>query len=274
MKKLLIAVAISLGSAAIAFAADLPAKAPVFTKAPPPAPVYSWTGFYIGGNAGGAWGNFDPSTSTVFSAAGIFNVTSTPAITAAGAQSIKPAGFTGGFEAGYNWQVNNFVFGVEGDIEYLGLRGSANSGPVLYPCCAPTFFTVASAASTSWLATGRGRLGFAANNWLFYATGGVAFTKLNGSFNFVETFYPSAEAVSFSNNKTGYTVGAGVEAGLWGNWSVKAEYLYVNFGSVGATGFVVASAAPAITAAAVNNPFTHSIDLKASIARLGLNYRF
>lgn len=270
MKKLLLGTAMSLVMAAGAVAADLPpapAPVPAFVKAPPP--PYSWTGFYIGGNAGGAWGSFDPSTSTVYNPLGSYDPSSVQAFNAAGSsQSIKPSGFTGGFEAGYNLQAGPIVFGVEGDIESFRLSGSATSGPVLYPCCAPTSFTVTSNASTSWLATVRGRVGVAANNWLFFATGGVAFTTLNGNFSFSETFYNSTEAVSLSNSKTGYTVGGGVEAGLWGGWTAKAEYLYVNFGTVSATGVDSGGTIP------VPQTFTHSIDLKANIARVGLNYRF
>jgi opacity protein-like surface antigen len=82
----------------------------------------------------------------------------------------------------------------------------------------------------------------------------------------------AVEGVSFSNDKTGYTVGGGVEAGLWGNWTVKVEYLYVDFGRVSTTGFIIS---PTLMAAGSNNnPFTNSFDLKASIARIGINYKF
>src|ERR1700744_3656773 len=189
----------------IAGAADMPLKAPP----PPPAPVYSWTGFYIGGNAGGDWGSFDPQTSVVFSPIGYFAATSTPAITAAGSQSIKPSAFTGGFEAGYNRQFTNIVVGLEGDIESFRLKGSSTSGPVVYPCCAPTSFIVSSSASTSWLATVRGRLGVANNNWLFFVTGGAAFTNLSGNFAFSDNFAAAAESGSVSNTKAGFTAGGG-----------------------------------------------------------------
>jgi outer membrane immunogenic protein len=197
---------------------------------------------------------------------GTYFVTTDPSqIGAAGAQSIKPNGFTGGLEAGYNLQAGNIVYDLEGDIESFRLKGSATSGPVVYLSAPATTFTVTSNASTSWLATARGRVGVAANNWLFFATGGAAFTNLSGNFTFTDTFTPASEAVSFSKTKTGYTMGGGAEAGLWGNWSVKAEYLYVNFGTISATGSL---------AQIPTQPLSHSIDLKANIARLGLNYRF
>jgi outer membrane immunogenic protein len=236
--------------------------------APPTTPTYNWTGFYIGGTAGGAWGSSDSSTSTTSIPGAEYDPTSLLAFNAAGIQSIKPRGFTGGFDAGYNRQPGSFVFGLEGDIESFRLEGSANSGPVLYPCCAPSTFMVTSDASTTWLATLRGRVGVAASNWLFFATGGAAFTTLHGNFSFSENFYGTSEAASVSGTKTGYTVGGGVEAGLWGRWTVKAEYLYVDFGSLSATGM------DGVGILVFPQPFTHSIDLKANIARLGLNYRF
>jgi outer membrane immunogenic protein len=208
MKKFALGILIALTGANCATAADLYYKAPVAV------PVYNWTGFYIGGNVGGAWGNFDPTTSTVFSPVGYFATSSVPAINAAGIQSSKPSGVTGGFEAGYNWKIRNFDLGVEGDLEALSLSNSMSSGAV-YPCCAPTAFTVTSNVSTTWLATIRGRLGYAVNNWLFFVTGGAAFTDLRGNFAFSDTFANAAESASFSDTKTGYTVGGGVEAGLW-----------------------------------------------------------
>ena len=252
-------------------AADLSRPAaPVYTKAPM-ATGYNWSGFYVGGTLGGAWGTFDPSTSTVFSNTGYFATTSPPAIATVGAQSFKPSGFTGGVEAGYNWQMGATVVGVEADFQAFHLSGSA-TGTGVYPCCAPTTFTVNSQAQTDWLFTARPRLGFANNNWLFYVTGGLALTNLKGNFTFTDTFATAAESGSVSSTKAGWTIGGGVEAGLGGGWSLKAEYLYVDFGSVSTTSTNLTAFNPAI--AFPTNVFTHSTDLKANIARVGLNYRF
>jgi outer membrane immunogenic protein len=247
-----------------ASAADLPARA--YTKAPVITdPIYNWTGLYIGVNAGGAWGSSSSPTSTVFSPTGYFLVENVPLVNAAGVQRIKPNGFTGGFEAGYNWQADNFVFGVEGDIGSFHLSGSTSTAAAYSgKTCPNQCFTIMSSAGTDWLATTRGRVGVATDNWLFFVTGGAAFTSLRGTFSFADD-NPTTEAVSLSNSKTGYVVGGGVEAGLWSRWSVKAEYLYVNFGTASATGALVQVPA---------QPMFHSIDLKASIARAGLNYRF
>ncbi len=251
--------------AAIAFAfGSIASAAP--RMPPPPPPAYNWTGFYIGGTAGGAWGNFNPATSTVTVPVGEINA-DVPAINAAGMQSIRPAGFTGGLEAGYNWQPSQFLFGLEGDIESFHLSGSASTGPVVYHGGAGTF-TINANASTDWLATARGRLGYVAGTWLFYATGGFAFTDLHGNFSFSETAFGGSESASLSSSKVGYTVGGGVEASLSRQWSVKAEYLFVDFGNVSATG----TAAGGVLVPTY--PFTHTVDLKANLARVGLNYHF
>ena len=258
----------------VASAADMAVKAP---PAPPP-PAWTWTGFYVGGNAGGAWGSFDPSTTTVPAPGGSLGFNNVPAVNAAGQQSIKPSSFTGGIELGYNLQASNVVYGVEGDIESLHLAGNSTSGPVIYPSSLPggacpfNCFTINSAASIDWLATARGRLGLAANNWLFFATGGAAFTTLRGTFSFTDPA-PTTESGSISNNKIGYAVGGGVEARLWANWSLKAEYLFVDFARVAVNSNNVFVGGPG-GGPAPTQVYTHSIDLKANIARVGLNYHF
>jgi outer membrane immunogenic protein len=279
VEKFVLGTLIALTGATCAAAADLYYKAPVAV------PVYNWTGFYIGGNVGGAWGNFDPRTVTVFSDDGWFVPTDIPAIDRVGIQSSKPTGFTGGFEAGYNWQIRNFVFGLEGDIEALSLSSGASSS-ALYPDY-PYTFTVRSNISTTWLATVRGRVGYAVNNWLFFGTGGPALTDLRGNFAFSDTFSdvfgiapgnPNAhESASFSDTKTGYTIGGGVEAGLWGNWTVKGEYLYANFGTVSTSSNNMTAFTPPLLFPQIafpSNVFTHRFGLKANIARAALNYRF
>lgn len=182
-------------TASAASAADL---ARSYVKAPVAAPIYSWTGFYVGGNVGGDWGSSHAATSTVYDPfGGYFANTSVPAIGAVGLQKISKSNVTGGFTAGYNWQTSNVLFGLEGDINYLGFKGSA-TGSAVYPCCAPTSFTVNSSVSADWLATIRGRLGVVATpNWLLYVTGGAAIAEVRGNFRFSDTFATAAESASF-----------------------------------------------------------------------------
>src|SRR5215472_8122951 len=128
-------------------------------------------GFYVGANAGGAFGRFDVDTSPSFSPTGHFASTSTPAITAASAQQIKPNGFTAGGQAGYNFQWDNFVLGAEVDFGRMDLSG-ATTVTQTYPCCAPTTFTVNQTAKADWLFTARPKIGFVVGRMLFYQTAG------------------------------------------------------------------------------------------------------
>jgi outer membrane immunogenic protein len=257
-----------------AMAADIarpaPAPAPVY-KAPPMAPVYSWTGAYIGLNGGYSWGDSEVSTSTVFAAGAYFDPASPPAIAAAGNQSVKPNGFTGGGQIGYNWQASSAgVIGLEADFEYFGLKGSVSSGAV-YPCCAPSSFTITQNVKTDWLATFRARLGYLITPaTLIYITGGGALTNLQGTFGFTDNFAAAAESGAFNTTKLGWTAGGGIEWAMASGWSAKAEYLFVSFPTV----TTMSSNLTSTFGPAPANVFTHSADLDAHIVRVGLNYKF
>ena len=124
MRKLALALLVLAAGTAGASAADLPAR--TYTKAPV-APIYNWTGVYVGLNAGGAWNDANATTTTLFPVASYFADSSVPAIAAAGNQNINRSGFTGGVTAGYNWQINQAVLGVEADFNYFGVKGSTSS---------------------------------------------------------------------------------------------------------------------------------------------------
>lgn len=278
MKKLLITLGAVAALTASASAADLPARA--FTKAPALAdPSYDWSGFYVGVNAGGAWGTFRSRTSTDFNPglAGVpvYNVSTdvgnVAALSALGTQNLDASSFAGGGQAGYNWQRGRLVFGIETDIDFVHLRGAVSrTGPL--PFVGGIFsMTVASQAAADWLFTLRPRVGFAYNNWLFYGTGGLALTELRGNFRYTDNLGPAVETGSLSQVKAGWTVGAGMEVGVAQRWSIKAEYLYADFGGVSTISNNLVIVAP--LAAFPANIFHHSTDLKANIARVGLNYR-
>ena len=220
--------AVSLAAATSAFAADLGPYRPY--QAPPPVveaqfvtPI--WEGAYIGLNGGYGW-----------------------------AQSAADAeGFVGGGQLGYNWQRDRFVFGVEGDIQASDLSDGQNFA------FAGGFGRAES--DINWFSTIRGRAGIASGPALFYLTGGVAFADIENRLAVVDGGVP----ISFSGSgtQTGYTVGGGVEYKLANNWTMKAEYLYLDFGSDSITGFD-----------AVGNRYKADIDTDAHVARLGVNYKF
>ncbi|OAF11565.1 outer membrane protein [Bradyrhizobium neotropicale] len=253
-----------------AHAADLALKAPprAIVTAPP------WTGWYVGLNAGGNWGRSggdtfyscsDPDGVGCYSSAA-YSV----AINNLGAgQRFDTAGFTGGIQGGYNWQAGNWLLGLEADLDYFRSAGS-RTVTAAAPFSNGTL-SLTSSISTDWLFTFRPRVGVVVSNWLFYGTGGLAVSQLNGRWSFVHSnpFGPFTESASASAVKAGWTVGAGFETMLADRWTVGAEYLYVKFDGVSATGNLVTPAA-----LPRNDAFNHNADLSANIVRLRLNKIF
>ena len=228
-------------------------------------------GFYVGGYVGGTNGRSDAATTTVFSPTGYFATTSVPAIATAGAQKLRPSGFTGGGQVGYNFQSGVFVLGLETDFGSMSLSDS-KSTTATYPCCAPTAFTVTQSIETSWLFTLRPRVGFTAGPLLVYGTGGLAMTNANYQAVFTDTFATAHENGGKEDNLTGWTAGGGAEVKFGGRWSVKGEYLYANFGDLSTTSNNLTAFTPPISFP--SNTFTHRADLRAHIYRFGLNFHF
>jgi outer membrane immunogenic protein len=129
---------------------------------------------------------------------------------------------------------------------------------------------MSSQVSADWLATIRGRIGFlAAPTWLVYATGGAAIAEVKGNFNFTDTF-GATESVAIRDTRLGWTAGVGTEYAFGGGWSLKAEYLYVDLGRSTATSTNLLDGVTQYP----SNVFTHSVDLKSNIVRVGVNYKF
>lgn len=269
MKKRIVASALfaATGFIGAASAADMP------TKAPPMVAAYNWSGWYAGLNAGAAVDAARVNTSIVSNATGnYFADSSVPLVNAAGAHTFHTPGFTGGAQLGYNHQMSNLLVGVETDFNYMGLKGSNTTTAPYAPQFAPSVFTITQSVKTDWLYTLRGRVGYAANNWLFYGTGGLAVTSIKYNALFTDTFGTGAtETGSINKTKAGWTAGAGVEYALMGGpWTVKVEYLHVDFGSASTT-------SNNLTFAGVGFPlsvFAHSVRLSDDIVRAGVNYRF
>jgi outer membrane immunogenic protein len=271
MKRLLITLGAVASFITPVAAADIAAR--TYTKAPAMVvdPAYNWTGFYVGANAGGAWGTFDPTTTVSQPVGGYFITTDQGQIAAAGVQRIKASGFTGGFEAGYNVQSGNWVFGLEGDIESFHLSGKATSGPIVYLSAPPSTFTVNSSVSSDWLATVRGRVGFLATPaLLLYGTGGLAVANVKAAYLFADNFGPASESAAISTTRYGWTAGAGGEYALMNGWSIKAEYLYADLGRASTTSTNLIAAGILFP----TNVFTHTVNLRANIGRVGINYKF
>jgi outer membrane immunogenic protein len=209
--------ALSIGAASAADLSRPPPTAPPYVP-----PYYNWTGFYIGVNGGGAWG-----TSNWSPLPGSFNTS---------------GGLVGG-TLGYNWQFGQWVWGLEGDADWSDIQGNT-TGP---GCGIGGICTT----KNDFLATVRGRLGFAADRWMPYVTGGLAIGDIKSS-------NPIAFGVDQTN--AGWTVGGGLEFALASNWTAKVEYLYVDLGNVNCT----------VTC----SPLTNSVSFTANVVRGGFNWRF
>jgi outer membrane immunogenic protein len=220
MRRVVLACLGTLTLAASATAADMPMR----RYGPPPQPVYApvlnWTGFYIGINGGGAWGD------SKWDSVGTFDVS---------------GGLIGG-TAGYNWQTAQFVFGLEGDIDWTNIDGTSSAACV-------TGCTTAN----SWLATVRGRIGYAFDRFLPYITGGFAVGNIKAS----QPGFGGAE-----DTNAGWTAGGGLEFVIAGNWSAKAEYLYVDLGKFNC-------------GLACGNGFNpDNVSFTTHLVRGGVNFRF
>jgi outer membrane immunogenic protein len=258
MKKPYFAIAACCALISPATGADL--SSPVYKNAPAAPSVVTWTGCYAGGNIGGVVGNYNNNWTP--NAAG-FPISGID-LNAIGSGALNSQGITAGGQAGCNRQIGEFVVGVEGDFGYAGANATRQlTSPGLN---APPF-SVTETANSSWLGTIRGRFGLATNAWLFYVTGGAALA--NPQFNDTACF-PLGEggcnSASGGQTKLGWTVGGGAEWSFAPHWSLKAEYLYVDLGSVSYT-----SSNPVAGPLAT---ILHNHTISESIGRLGINWHF
>jgi len=262
-KALLIGAALSVALSASAFAADLPSRKAAPPAYAPPPPLATWGGFYVGLNAGYAFG---ASNNVLLGPGG--NVPAFQALQLTGAVpynvSVNNDGFIGGGQIGYNWQYGNIVAGIEADIQGIaGSSGSANTVGAF----GPFLFGTQTNRSLDYLGTVRGRIGYAITpTLLLYGTGGLAYGGTNVGFTLAGPA-PFNTASTFSDTRVGWTAGGGVEWMFIPNWSAKVEYLYYNLGSV---------AAPAAFVTGGGNfaSITPQTKFDGHVVRAGVNYHF
>jgi len=228
---LTVAASLVLLAARSAMAADLTVRAPARTFVP----AYGWAGCYVGAEGGAAWGQSRHDTALG---------STSDAYTVAG-------GMAGG-TVGCSYQAGAWVLGLEGDLSWTNKRGSAAEVAPF-----PAAFT--SETREDWLATVRGRLGWASQRWLFYVTGGYAGAAVEAG-----VVNPTIGLdVTDTKTRSGFTVGAGIETAIVGNWTVKIEYLYVGLQNAG-----YFDVPPTASYARTGVPISDNI------YRAGLNYRF
>ena len=246
---LLTAAAFTLGSAAYAGGLTLAQVEPVVTVAPAPmVPAYDWSGGYAGITLG---------TNSAESSTGDITTTDIPPVVIPGI-NYSSDGMSAGLEAGYNFQSNALVYGIEIDASKAAIDGSLSN---FLDNGQGTNFSVST--NTDWLASARGRLGLASGRALFYVTGGIAAaglqTHLTDSYNSGETvFTPSVE-----ETRSGWVAGAGAEFMLNQKWSMKMEYLHYDFGSK-TESFVEGT----------DRTISTDATYKDNQARIGFNYHF
>jgi len=210
-------------------------------------PTANWSGLYAGLNAGTGLAR----NSSSYGPLGL-----TDQIT------LMPEGYLGGGQIGYNWQTANWVYGLETDFQGTSLKDQNNC---LLACSA---FTTGNARERlAWFGTVRGRLGYSVGSTLFYGTGGFAYGEVKDNVS-ATVFLLGTGAGAFKTTKTGWTAGGGMESpldlfGMFGkNWTVKAEYLYVDLGSVN----------DIISVGGV--PFALNTTIQEHVFRGGINYHF
>ena len=250
--KVAVATAALIAGSGAAFAAD----APIYDKgvvapAPVVAPLWSWTGFYVGINGGYGWGNIDDDDN------GLFGPTT---------YNLDADGGVIGGQIGYNWQMDRFVFGVESDAQYANLS-STNNQLFDFDGDGTADDSLGIEAELNWFGTTRLRAGFAPGRFLIFATGGLAYGdadvgySFNGDVN--DVFLSSRD----DETRLGWTVGGGVEGAITDNVTAKLEYLYVDLGDQD-NAYRYTSAGTAI------GTFSSSTQFEAHILRAGLNYKF
>lgn len=206
-------------------------------------PATNWTGFYVGGNLGGVAAHGSSATLSDFGTSD--------------QSTLNARSVAGGVQAGFNWQLAQWVLGAEFDYQAANLS-QADCGSF----CLPAQYRNLS-SKMSWFATARGRIGYAVGPSLYYATGGAAMTRVSTDYVDYDSGTVFASG-NFSDSRTGWALGGGIETALSGNWSAKAEYLYLDFGSI--------THMMPIKFFGGNEGF--SAHISDHLFRLGVNYRF
>jgi len=248
-----------------AYAADLPTKAPLMVPPPP-----SWSGWYVGINGGGVWGNTDQTISVINNTPAFFNTVNIPTVARVGSTGFKNSGGLAGGQFGYLFRSGGGVMGLEASFDWTNAKGTSNVGGI-YPANAPDGFTFARSASTDWLVLLTARAGPDMGSWFPYLTVGAAAAELKYTNTFADPIFAAGCTtctVSISQVAWGFVAGAGLEWQVVNNWSVRAEYLHIWFASMNGT----LTPAPGIPPGTAQ--MNHAVNFGEDIGRLAISYRF
>lgn len=247
-----------------------------------PAQAYSYQGFYAGINGGYATSQSKTKTTTSFVPNSYFFQSDIVQIANAGNKTLSMSHLTGGLEGGYNYLYQRILLGAEVDFESMS-ASSSYANTMIYQSAPPFTFTMSTKTSTNWLFTLRPRIGYVlTNNILLYVTGGLAVTQLTTYQSFSDNYVAppptnAAEHSGKTQNQIGWVAGGGVEYPVAEHVSIKAEYLYAEFGNVNSSGqLYINPAYLALFAPPLNRqaPLNHTANLTDKIVRVGVNYKF
>jgi outer membrane immunogenic protein len=244
--------------------------ADMYVKAPPPAPVPpppSWTGFYIGANGGWGWSSFD----TAFVPDPNGDLIADGDLAGPSAFNTRTHGGVFGGQIGYNWQIGNWVLGVEGDFDAASISGTQNSiGTAPNSPTLPTANVVSVTQTIDWLASIRGRIGAPWGPGLLYFTGGGAWEGVKSD-QVVSSFGDTA-AANVSSTRSGFVIGGGYEWQFAQHWNVRGEYLFYDFAGTDTNSLTLPDC-NLTTPGTCNVALTNGKN-NISVGRIGMNYRF
>ncbi len=242
--------------AAPAMAADM--GYPVKALPPAYAPAFSWTGTYVGANLGGIWGTFSMSPFATNNLTG--------AVAAPGTTSPSSSSIIGGFQAGYNWQIGQWVLGLEQDYQFTGLKQSFAFATPVGPFAAGDTMAI----KTDYLAATRARVGMTWDRALVYVAGGLETGEFDGTGSFVGRGGGGSPALSFTDADKlhfGFNIGAGVDYAITNNVFLGVEYRYIDLGN---ETYNLGAFTPAGGAA---QTVTNTVGLTASQVTARLNFK-
>lgn len=228
-------------------------------------PASQWSGFYVGANSGVSYNQIKAKT-TVSSYGGYFSGNDGTVIANASKQNRHTVGGLIGLDTGYNWNISNYILGVEADANWFYIRNS-KSNTRAYETAPASSFTTKSTVQSNWLFTLHPEFGYAFCRYLVYITGGLALSDVTYKYKFTDDAFSAHETAS-STARLGWLVGSGIKVKITPDWSTQLSYEYVQFERKNATGSVTNSGGFA------PGELSHQTRMHSNVITVGVSYFF